>query len=35
MPRLRALLGAPLSRKETNELTVAAVEIFLHGCGKG
>lgn len=34
MPRLRALLGAPLSRKETNDLTAAAVEIFLHGCGK-
>jgi AcrR family transcriptional regulator len=34
IPRLRALLGAPLSRKETNELIVAAVEIFLHGCGK-
>lgn len=34
LPRLRALLGAPLSRKETNDLTLAAVEIFLHGCGK-
>lgn len=34
MPRLRALLGVPLSRRETNELTAAAVDIFLHGCGK-
>jgi len=34
MPRLRALLGAPLSRKETNDLTATAVQIFLHGCGK-
>ncbi len=34
MPRLRALLGARLSLQETNELTAAAVEIFLHGCGK-
>jgi AcrR family transcriptional regulator len=34
MPRLRALLGAPLGRKATNDLTSAAVEIFLHGCGK-
>ena len=34
LPRLRALLGAPLGRKETNDLTAAAVEIFLHGCGK-
>jgi AcrR family transcriptional regulator len=34
MPRLRALLGAPLSRKETNDLTAAAVDIFLRGCGK-
>ena len=33
LPRLRALLGAPLTRKETNELTAAAVDIFLHGCG--
>ena len=33
MPRLRALLGAPLTRKETNDLTAAAVDIFLHGCG--
>ena len=35
MPRLRALLGAPLSRKETNALTAAAVDIFLNGCGGG
>ncbi|MBT1155562.1 TetR/AcrR family transcriptional regulator [Aminobacter anthyllidis] len=34
MPRLRALLGAPLTRKETNDLTATAVDIFLHGCGK-
>ena len=34
MPRLRALLGAPLTRKETNEFTSAAVDIFLRGCGK-
>jgi TetR/AcrR family transcriptional regulator, mexJK operon transcriptional repressor len=34
LPRLRALLGTPLSRKETNDLIAAAVEIFLHGCGK-
>lgn len=33
MPRLRALLGAPLTREATDELTSAAVEIFLHGCG--
>ncbi|MBL8551895.1 MAG: TetR/AcrR family transcriptional regulator C-terminal domain-containing protein [Hyphomonadaceae bacterium] len=33
MPRLRALLGAPLSKKETNKLTAAAVDIFLRGCG--
>lgn len=35
LPRLRALLGTPLSRKETNDLTAAAVDIFLHGCGWG
>lgn len=35
MPRLRALLGAPLSRKEMDDLTATAVEIFLHGCGNG
>lgn len=35
LPRLRALLGTPLSRRETNELTAAAVDIFLHGCGGG
>ena len=34
MPRLRALLGAPLGRKATNDLTAAAVDIFLHGCAK-
>lgn len=34
MPRLRALLGAPLSRKETNDLTAVAVEIFLYGCAR-
>lgn len=34
VPRLRALLGSPLSRKETNDLTAAAVDIFLRGCGK-
>ncbi len=34
IPRLRALLGAPLSRKETNALTAAAVDIFLRGCGE-
>lgn len=34
MPRLRALLGAPLGLKATDELTSAAVDIFLHGCGK-
>lgn len=34
LPRLRALLGAPLSRKEAGELTAAAVDIFLHGCAK-
>jgi len=33
IPRLGALLGAPLSRKETDEIIVAAVEILLHGCG--
>ena len=32
LPRLRALLGRPLTRKETNDLTAAAVDIFLHGC---
>lgn len=34
MPRLRALLGSPLGRKATHDLTEAAVEIFLHGCAK-
>lgn len=34
MPRLRALLGAPLTRHETDELTAAAVDIFLRGCGE-
>jgi AcrR family transcriptional regulator len=34
MPRLRALLGSPLTRKETNELTATAVDIFLDGCHK-
>lgn len=33
MPRIRALLGAPLTRKETNDLTATAVDIFLNGCG--
>ena len=33
MPRLRALLGAPLTRKETNDLTATAVDIFLRCCG--
>lgn len=33
LPRLRALLGSPLSRKETNELTEVAVDIFLNGYG--
>jgi AcrR family transcriptional regulator len=32
LPRLHALLGAPLSRKETNDFTAAAVDIFLNGC---
>lgn len=32
LPRLRALLGKPLSSRETNELLDAAVDIFLHGC---
>jgi TetR/AcrR family transcriptional regulator, mexJK operon transcriptional repressor len=34
LPRLRALLGVPLGRKEADDLTIAAVDIFLHGCGK-
>lgn len=33
LPRLRALLHAPLSRRETDELTAAAVDLFLRGCG--
>lgn len=33
LPRLRALMGTPLTRKETHELTEVAVDIFLHGCG--
>jgi len=36
VPRLRALVGTPLTRKETDELSAAAVDIFLHGCvGEG
>lgn len=31
IPRLRALLGMPLTRKETNDLTDVAVNIFLQG----
>lgn len=31
LPRLRALLGMPLNRKETNDLTEIAVSIFLQG----
>lgn len=34
MPRLRALLGTPLGRRATDELTAAAVDIFLYGCAK-
>ena len=33
LPRLRALLGTPLTRREANDLTATAVDIFLHGCG--
>jgi AcrR family transcriptional regulator len=34
IPRLHALLGAPLSSKDCSALTAVAVEIFLHGCGR-
>jgi hypothetical protein len=33
LPRLRALLHAPLSGRETDELTVAEADLFLCGCG--
>jgi len=33
IPRLRALLGVPLSQKETDELTAVAVGMFMYGCG--
>ena len=33
VPRLRALLGQPLPRKETEALITMAVDLFLRGCG--
>jgi AcrR family transcriptional regulator len=33
VPRIRALLGRPLPRQETEALVAAAVDIFLNGCG--
>src|SRR5262245_23079791 len=33
IPRLRALLGQPLSRKETETLITTSVDLFLRGCG--
>jgi len=33
VPRIRALLGQPLSRKETEALITTAVDLFLRGCG--
>ena len=33
VPRIRALLGKPLSKKENEALLNTAVELFLRGCG--
>jgi AcrR family transcriptional regulator len=33
IPRIRALLGEPLARRETNALVNTAVDLFLRGCG--
>jgi AcrR family transcriptional regulator len=33
IPRIRALLGQPLSRKETDMMVTVAVDLFLRGCG--
>jgi AcrR family transcriptional regulator len=33
VPRLRALLGKPLSKRETEALITTAVDLFLRGCG--
>lgn len=33
LPRLRAVLGLPMTRKQQDALIAAAVEIFLRGCG--
>jgi AcrR family transcriptional regulator len=33
IPRMRALLGAPLPRAEAERLAAAAVDIFVRGCG--
>ena len=33
IPRIRALLGQPVVRKETEALVTAAVDLFLRGCG--
>ena len=33
LPRIRALLGEPMSRRETSALVQVAVDLFLRGCG--
>lgn len=33
VPRMRALLGQPLSKKENEALVTTAVDLFLRGCG--
>jgi hypothetical protein len=33
LPRSRATLGAPMSRKHWRARTEAAVDLFLRGCG--
>lgn len=33
LPRIRTLLGEPMSRRESNALVQVAADIFLRGCG--
>jgi TetR/AcrR family transcriptional regulator, mexJK operon transcriptional repressor len=35
LPRIRALLGEPMSRRESNAMVQVAVDLFLKGCGYG
>jgi AcrR family transcriptional regulator len=35
IPRIRALIGKPLSRRESDAHVATAVDLFLNGCGNG